>query len=225
MKRFFKFIIAAVCIAGCTGMASAQYAQMVDQVGRMLGPALSGGFNYKGYVDASYLKGVGSKNADFVEITTTQGFRYADWFFMGVGAGVEAVFTNPKNTFSDWDNAGPGFNRGKSVSSTGWVVPLFTDFRFIIGSGQSIGFYIDLRLGASFLVNNTYLRIGDGYMTSSENFYVRPCVGMRIPLNISNPKQALNIGLAYQLITSNYWYYSSSRTSLSALGLNVGFEW
>lgn len=224
-----SFMTLALAAAGA-GAAQAQYYQMANQLTQMIQPALSGSLNYKGFVEASYLKGVGDKNADFVEVTTTQGFRYSDWFFMGVGAGVEAVFTNPGQRFNDWDNVPAdqydgSFDRTKSRSTTGWVIPLYTDFRFTIGGQQNTAFFIDLRLGASFLVSDNYLEIGNGYMTSSECFYLRPTLGMRIPLSIKNPRQALNIGATYQLITSNYWYYRSSSTTLSALGVTVGFEW
>ncbi len=69
--------------------ASAQYYQIANQIPQMLQPALSGSLNYKGFVDASYVKGIGQRNADFLELTTTQGFQYSSWFFMGVGAGVK----------------------------------------------------------------------------------------------------------------------------------------
>lgn len=230
MNSIVRTGIGMAAFFGATLGASAQYYQMASQLGQIIQPALSGSMNYKGYVDASYLKGVGDKNADFLEVTTTQGVRYSDWFFMGVGAGVEAVFTNPDSRFNDWDNVGNeqfdgSFDRTKSRSKTGWVIPLFTDFRFNIGGEQNVAFFIDLRVGASFLVSNNYLEIGKGYMTSSESFYLRPSLGMRIPLSTTNPRQALNIGATYQLITSNYWYYRSSSTTLSAVGVTVGFEW
>ena len=224
MKRMRMAIVAIVAMmAGVS--AHAQYYQMANQLGQLISPALSGGMNYKGYVDASVLYGVGNKEATYVEITTTQGFRYRDWFFMGVGAGVQGIFTNPRSSFSDWENVTDGFDRWHSTSKTGWVIPLFTDFRFNIGNQSGLSAFIDLRLGCSFLLSNKYLEIGQGYMTNSECFYLRPTVGMRIPVNAKNPKQALNIGFTYQLVTSNYWCYNSSNTTLSALGVTFGFEW
>ncbi len=226
MKTTHKLLGAALLAIGATGAANAQYYQMANQLQQLITPALSGSFNYKGYVDASYLKGVGDKKADFLEITTTQGFKYADWFFMGVGAGVEVVFTNPSSQFTDWSQVEPGdidFNKGHT--KTGWVLPLFTYFRFSIGKPTSTGFYIYLRIGCSFLLSDKYLEIGNGYMTNSECFYLRPSLGVRIPMSLNNSKQALNIGLTYQLTTSNYWYYHDSNSTLNAVGVNIGFEW
>lgn len=230
MKSFRKTIAAIVLAASFAGVAQAQYYQMANQLQQLITPALSRSLNYKGFVDASYLKGVGNRNADYLEVTTTQGFKYADWFFMGVGAGVEVVFSNPKTQFTDWGNPMPGMDFDgidphKGHTKTGWVIPLFTDFRFNIGKPSDVGFFIDLRLGCSFLLSDKYLEIGDGYMTNTECFYLRPSLGMRIPVSNVNPRQAVNIGVSYQLTTSDYWYYHSSSTTLNAIGVNIGFEW
>lgn len=230
MKSFIRTLAAATLVLACSGTAGAQYYQMANQLQQLISPALSRSLNYKGFVDASYLKGLGTRNADYLEITTTQGFKYADWFFMGVGAGVEVVFANPQSQFNDWNApAGDldfdGFDRHKGHTKTGWVIPLFTDFRFNIGKPKDVGFFIDLRLGCSFLLSDKYLEIGDGYMTNSECFYLRPSLGMRIPLNADKPRQAVNIGVSYQLTTSDYWYYHSSSTTLNAVGVSIGFEW
>lgn len=214
--------------AGSAAGASAQYYQIANQVQQLITPALSGSLNYKGYVEASVLKGIGERNADFFEITTTQGFKYADWFFMGVGAGVEAILTNPQSTFSDWDNPGSpswGLDSSRSRSKTGWLIPLFTDFRFNIGSPASVGFYIDLRVGATFLVSDNYLEIGRGLMTRSECFYLKPSAGLRIPLGNNDTRRALDIGVSYQFTSTRYWYYYSSDMSLNSLGVTIGFEW
>ena len=228
MKVFNKIVIAIMMASGSAAMASAQYYAIANQVSQLIQPALSGSFNYKGYVDVSYLKGLGDRNADIFEITTTQGFRYADWFFMGIGAGVEAMFTNPQHSFDGWDDPEQdswSIDPSRGRSKTGWLIPLFTDFRFNFGSPKSVGFFLDLRVGATFLVSDNYLEIGDGYMTRSECFYLKPALGLRIPLSDSNPKQALNIGVSYQLTTSRYWYYQSSDLTLNALGVTMGFEW
>ena len=225
MRLVNKIVILFAVIAACSASMDAQYYQMANQLQQMIRPALTGGLNYKGFVDASYLQGFGDRNASFAEISTTQGFKYADWFFMGVGAGVEVVMTNPQTQFSDWGGVTDDFDRHKGHSKTGWIIPLYTDFRFNIGKPSDIGFYIDLRLGASFLLSDRYLEIGDGYLTNSECFYFRPSIGMRIPMSMTNTRQALNIGISYQLMTSNYWYYHSSDITLKSIGVTIGFEW
>ena len=63
-------------------------------------------------------------------------------------------------------------------------------------------------------------------MGHGAQFFFRPAIGVRIPVSASNPKQAFNIGITYQLLTSNNIYrpYGSSGT-LSSFGATIGFEW
>ena len=62
---------------------------------------------------------------------------------------------------------------------------------------------------------------------TATQFYFRPSIGVRIPINSQNPKQAVNVGLTYQLLTSNnnYTYWHDNSVTLNNLGLTVGFEW
>ncbi len=209
-------------LAGTT-FASAQYYELANQIPQLISPALSGNFNYKGFVDASYTAGVGPRQADFVELTTTQGFKYSSWFFMGVGIGVQAIMTDRNDNYDPWQYPGD-WDESRSRSRTGWIMPLYTDFRFNIGSPTDTSFFIDLRLGASFLLSDNYLEIGDGFLDSDQAFYLKPTIGMSIPLNNSG-KQAVNIGVSYQLMTQNYWYRNSSDITLSSFGATIGFEW
>lgn len=220
MKSLRVKMMCAALLLGIAS-ASAQYYEMANQLQRIITPALTGGFNYKGFVDASYLKGLGDKNADFLELTTTQGFTYSSWFFMGVGAGVEVIFTNPHENANPWQY---DYDYSKGHSKTGWIIPLYTDFRFNIGDAANTSFFIDVRIGASFLLSNKYLEIGDGFLSNNEHFYLKPALGIRIPMNDSG-KQALNVGLSYQLMTSNYWYRDSRDITLNSLGVSLGFEW
>ena len=68
--------------------------------------------------------------------------------------------------------------------------------------------------------------MADGFLSNSTQFYMRPTVGLRIPVSRERPDNAVNVGLTYQLITSNNNYYWSSRSlSLNNLGLSVAYEW
>lgn len=94
------------------------------------------------------------------------------------------------------------------------MVPIFTDFRFNIGSRTSTSFFIDIKAGGSFLIGKDYLAVENGYISNSEYFMLKPSLGLRIPVSQSG-KQAVNIGITYQLLTCNYWYnYNRSRTSI-----------
>lgn len=225
MKKFVAIIIFILASVSSSFRASAQYYEIANQIPSLIRPVLSGSMNYKGFVDVSYLKGVGANQADILDFSTSQGFTYSSWFYMGAGIGVDLLFAHTDNNWGDgWQND-PYMSR--SSTTTGVMIPLFTDFRFNIGgkNGTAPSFYIDLRLGASFLVGKDYIRINNGYLTNSECFYLRPSLGVRIPISKDHPRQAFNIGLDYQLLTSSYWSGWSDNVTLNAIGVNASFEW
>lgn len=217
-----KMIVGAVLLTSIS--ASAQYYEIANQIPQLITPALTGGFRYKGFVEADYLKGVGSYNADFLGFSTSQGFKYADWFYMGVGIGVDVMFASPAN-HNDIYGPNGGYVNHSSVT-TAAMIPLFTDFRFKFGSNaQSISFFADLKIGCSFLCSDSWVSVGDGYLTSEEYFLLKPSIGVRIPVNKNNSKQAVDVGLTYQLLTSNYWMSYNSSVTLNSLGVTVSYEW
>lgn len=204
-----------------TADASAQYYEIANQIGNLITPALSGGMNYKGFVEAEYLHGLGDYQCDFACLSTVQGFGYSDWFFMGAGLGVQYVHTSQADGWGT--DLKPGYATHSSADN-GVMIPVFTDFRFNIGGRSGIAFFADVRIGASFLVGDDYLRINNGYITNNEYFYLRPSIGLRIPTD-NNGKQAFDVGVSYQLLTSNYWDAWQRSGTLNCLGVNVAYEW
>ena len=227
-SRVSAIILGLVLAMGCF-QAKAQYYQMANQVANLIRPALTGGLNYKGFVESGYTGFVGDKKAGMLDISTVQGFRYANWFFMGVGAGVDILFSQPDDNWGYGWADNPSYNNyyNHGDTKTAVMIPLFTDFRFNIGNsdGSTVSMFADLRLGGSFLIGNNYVRIGQGYLTKSECFYLRPSLGIRIPVSESNVKQAINIGIHYQLLTQNYWCAYGSSTTLNGVGASISFEW
>ncbi len=224
MKKIYPIIMSALCALVLPAVARAQYYSIARQATDLVSTALAGGVNYKGYVDAGYTMGVGNRQADILEFTTTQGIQYRQWFFMGAGMGVDVLFSHADEGYGPgvWS---PGYAANKKYTTTSAMIPLYTSFRFTAGSPQSVSFFADVRLGAAFLVGKSYVRVGKGYISNSECFYLRPTVGVRFPVNSKNSRQAVNLGVTYQLLTNEYWYSSSSNTVLSSIGVNVGFEW
>ncbi len=216
-----KLLVTIVLVVVSVSNIRAQYYEMANQLVDMISPALSGSFKYRGMVDAGYMKGLGDKNADVLEISTTQGFKYASWFYMGIGAGVNIMFSNIDNGIdTGWKSY-----YGNNTTETGVMIPLYSDFRFNIGSPGKTSFFIDLRIGAAFMIGD-YLRLNGGYLTQKENFYFKPSLGLRIPINKNNQKQAINVSASYNLIDSDcymYGYYDNA--ILQSLGVTVGFEW
>lgn len=206
-----------------TTTASAQYYEIANRLPQLLSPAISGSGNYKGFIEAAYEKTIGNKDADFAEFSTSQGYQYGSLFFMGVGLGVDVLFAHPDSEWGQGWNPDSGFNTNHSSTQTAAMMPLFTDFRLAFGSG--IQFFIDLKIGCSFLLGKRYIEIGNGYLTNQQYFYLRPAVGLRIPTSTTHPKQAVCIGVTYKLLTSNYWNSWSRDITLNSLGATIAFEW
>ncbi len=224
IKRITVAAISLVMLMFTAAEVKAQYYEIANQIPQMIRPALSGSMNYKGFVEAGYSKTMGGYDADFIEISTSQGFRYADWFYMGVGLGVDIVSAHKNEQWGEWDSYN-GFDHNHKSTDTAVMMPLFTDFRFNIGAGSGAAFFIDLKLGCSFLLTDRYIEIGNGYITNQQYFYLRPTIGVRIPTNSQNPKQAINLGVNYKLLTSNYWNSWSRSITLNSLGASISYEW
>ncbi len=200
-----KLSILVLALAAFVSSASAQYGLMANKLTEMLTPALSGSFNYKGFFDVAYLAGFDSP--DLLEFTTTHGFKYSTWCFMGAGLGVELAF--PQSIYTEIRN---------DVSV---LVPLYADFRFNIGNPAKVGFFIDMKLGAVFLLSGGRYDSDLYYMENDPSLYLKPSVGLRIPVNAG--KQALNLSVSYQLMTprfSNGWLINFNN-----LGGTIAFEW
>ncbi len=225
MKNILRHSILASALIFVASSAHAQYYELANQLANVIQPALSGSMRYKGFASASYVKNLGDFNADYLEVSTSQGFQYSSWFYMGAGLGFDVTFSHPND---DWGNGWASDTQPSSFHrsvTTAVMMPIFTDFRFNVGSASSTNFFVDLRIGASFMLTDSWLRINNGYLSDRQYFYLKPTVGVRIPTNPQNSRQAFNVGISYQLLTSDYWRSYESRGTLSGLGLSVSYEW
>lgn len=220
MKKILISILFALCAFSFS--ANAQIYEAVNTLQSVLRPALSGSGRYKGYVEAGYSHTLAKYNGDFLEISTSQGYQYNSWFYMGAGLGVDVLFSHPGEGWGDMQNFPPG---GRPVTKTAPMLPLFADFRFLIGGNSSISFFLDLKVGCSFLLTNRNIAINEGYLTNREYFFLDPSIGLRLPCNKKNNKQAIDIGVKYKLLTSNYWYNYNNNITLQSLGAFVAYEW
>lgn len=224
MLNMKKFIISLLLLfLALPYAANAQIYEAINTLQSVISPALSGSGRYKGYVEAGYSHTLAKYNGDFVEISTTQGYQYNNWFFMGAGLGFDLLLTHKG---SHWGEGTPPPNN-PSVSTTAPMLPLYADFRFLIANGNSanISFFLDLKIGCSFLLTNKAIAIGDGWLTNREYFFLDPSIGLRIPCNKANYKQAIDVGVKYKLLTSNYWYNYNNNITLQSIGAFVAFEW
>ena len=204
--------------------AEAQYYEIVNQLPNLISPALSGSMNYKGYVDVTGTLGVGENRANFFGISTSQGFQYSSWFFMGAGLGIALAVS----VSSDGLYYANYYQDYPKTSLTKAMIPVFSDFRFNIGGVRQPSFFIDIKAGAAWLIGDSYLQLAYGALSNKAKFFLRPSIGIRIPTSRNNPKSAMNIGVTYQLLTAdnswNYWYVNNG-PALNSLGLTVGYEW
>lgn len=219
MKKIKILLIITLAILIMPSYAQAQYTSIVNQAANILQTAVLGGSRYRGFVEATYTAGIGDIRANFLGISTTHGFQMTNWLFMGAGLGVDYVYSHIENKYQG--NIG---NSTRGVRSSGAMVPLYTDFRFDIGSRTGASFFIDIKAGGEFLIGKNYLAIENGYISGSEYFMLRPSIGVRIPTGPSG-KQAVDIGLTYQLLTCNYWYSYSNHDTMNSLGGTISFEW
>ena len=224
MKKLLSLAVAAVLAAGMAVPARAQYYEIANQLPSLISPALSGSMQYRGFVEASGLAGMGKNRANFLGISTSQGFQYASWFFMGVGMGVDVAMAQQDDRYGAWD---PDDWEYGGTAKTKCMIPVFTDFRFRIGNDNSVAAVIGLKLGAAWLLGDDDLMMKTAYMSNETQFYFRPSLGVRIPVSSQNPKQAVNVAVTCQLLTSNnnYTYWHDNSVTLHNLGLTVGFEW
>lgn len=219
MKKFYAIILLA--FVALPTLCSAQYYQAVNTLQSVLSPALSGAGNYKGYVEAGYSHTLAGYNGQFVEISTSQGYQYNSWFYMGAGLGIDLLLSKPGSRWGE-GSMPPG---KPEYLKTAPMMPLFADFRFLIGDTSRVSFFLDLKVGCSFLLTNKVIAIGNGYLTNREYFFLDPGIGVRVPTNKAKPRQAFNLGVKYKLLTSNYWYTYNNNITLQAIGAFVAFEW
>lgn len=221
MKKIVTLILLFVC--GISLSAEAQVLEAVNTLKSVISPALSGSGRYKGYVDAGYSHTLSKYNGDFIEISTSQGYQYNSWFYMGAGLGFDLLLSHPGEHWNEGMNTPPPGERG--YAKTAPMLPLFADFRFLIGDSYKVSFFLDLRIGCSFLLTNKMIAIGDGFLTNREYFFLDPSIGVRIPCNKRNSRQAVDVGVRYKLLTSDYWYNYSNNITLQSLGAFIAFEW
>ncbi|MCH5241568.1 MAG: hypothetical protein J1F67_03975 [Muribaculaceae bacterium] len=221
MKKIIATIL--LTITGISFSASAQIYETINTLQSVISPALSGSGRYKGYVEAGYSHTLSHYNGDFIELSTSQGYQYNSWFYMGAGLGVDLLFSHPGEHWGeDIQNPVPGT---RPITKTAPMLPLFADFRFLIGDTSNVSFFLDLKVGCSFLLTNRNIAIGDGYLTNREYFFLDPSIGVRVPCNKKNNKQAIDVGVKYKLLTSNYWYNVNNNITLQSLGAFIAFEW
>ena len=223
--KWGKLLTCILFAVGSALPASAQWGEIVNGMTNVALPTIRQGARYKGYLEADFTMGVGNYRSNFVTVGTSQGYMFNDWFYLGAGIGVDLLWsTVTKGWGDDWAADNPDWYAHEHTSSA-VMIPVFTDFRFILGDTSKTAFFVNMRVGAAFLCSDSYIRIRDGYLTNQSYFYFQPAVGVRIPVNRTKPRQAIDIGLHYRLMTSDYWSNWQHDATINGLGVNISYEW
>lgn len=225
MKLFKRICLPVLCCMA-VGTASAQYYELANQLPSLISPALSGSLNYKGFVELSGVAGLGDNRANFVGVSTTQGFRYSSWFFMGVGLGIDVAMAKNDDGLRKLPPDEQPWYYQRSSSTTKAMLPIFSDFRFNIGPEGGTSCYIDLKIGAAWFLGDSYFALKDARMGRGGQFFFKPSIGVRVPVSTQNPRQAFNFGITYQLITSgNNYSWDGNSVTLNSIGASISYEW
>lgn len=223
--KWEKLLICMMVAVGSSVPAAAQIGDIVNGLSNVALPMIQRGAGYKGYLEADFTMGVGNYRSNFVTLATSQGYKFSDWFYMGAGIGVDLLWSTVNSGWGDsWADSNPDWYAHEHTNSA-VMIPVFTDFRFILGEQTFTAFFINLRLGAAFLCSDNYIQIRDGYLTNREYFYFQPALGVRIPVSKTMPRQAIDIGIHYRLMTSDYWSNWQYNATINGLGINVSYEW
>lgn len=150
---------------------------------------------YRGFVELGYAFGVGEDgNNDRLEITTTHGYQFNPYIFVGGGAGI--------HYYNDAEEA---------------LMPVFGEFRANLLDGP-ITPYVGFKLGYSAVLNDSDYWEGGAFFSPSIG--VRFLTGGDKFLNVSfgYSLQQLNYEYYYN------GYYGEDSFSMNALHLKIGFE-
>ena len=192
-------------------------------------------YYYKGFIEVGCAAGVGTYKANQLDVLTTHGVAF-DNGFVGVGTGVNVLFPKENSSEMKWNmgNFGGGSGYGPNYSdktfSTGNAVfiPIYLDLKYNFGIVQ-VAPFIDLKLGATFLVSDGAVCINNGWLDNRTSIYFSPTIGVRVPIgNVA----AVTFGVTYNLISQKYYYYDywdgpvcSDGISLHSLGARISIEW
>lgn len=222
--KLCKMLMGGMMILGSFCPVHAQIGEIVNGLTNVALPVLRGGHGYKGYVEMDYTRGFGNFRSNFGTFATSQGYMFNDWFYMGGGIGVDLLWSKTDKGWTLPDDGSNGWH-SHEFDNTAWMIPIFSDFRFIFGNPSQLSFFLNLRIGAAFLCSDNYVRIGNGYLTDNSYFYLQPAAGIRIPVSTTKPRQAIDVGIHYRLMTSRDWSTWEYNSAINGFGASISYEW
>lgn len=159
----------------------------------------SGGENeitgYRGFADMGYTVGIGEWKAGRIEVTTSHGYQFTPYLFMGGGTGIHYYCTD-------------------GAEET--VVPLFVDFRANFIKGKIVPF-ARIKAGYSFDTSESFEGLGF-YIAPSAG--VKFMVSDNFAINFSLGYTSQLVDSYYE----DYYYEYSSTENLGGITFKTGFE-
>ena len=151
---------------------------------------------YKGFVDAAYIEDVSDYNASKVELSTTHGYQFNNYFFVGAGVAL--------NYYTDADII---------------AAPIYANFRanFI---NKRITPFADVKSGYSIGdVEGVYASIGVGVRFSLKG---KKALNLALVYNYQDYDTTVDYSYSY----GNYYHHSSwdETLGLQGVGVRFGFE-
>lgn len=187
MKKLLPLLLCALCTVPSFGQ-------------RLDGP------RYRGFVDGTFIKGNDGFYEDFNMqgggFTTTHGFQFNRYIFVGGGVGYYCIKRNPDiccaNWWSDYD-----YNSNKEKYN---VVPLYTDFRVQMARSRVSPFF-DAKVGAS--------------ISNDVGFFASPSFGLRVGIK---DNLGVNITLGYTVMSGLYQVYYDTPCYTHSMNISLGID-
>lgn len=167
------------------------------------------GNGYRGFADFGYTVGVGDYEFGRFEVSTTQGYQFNPYFFVGGGVGFHFM--------QSYETAGMEIALDKRDAKVS--IPLFADLRGTF-SKRKFAPFIDLKAGY--------------FLTNNDGLYGNISVGCRMTVK---RKQAvsLSVGYTYEKLefetfdrfmnsTSMNYTRSSRKLDCEGISIKIGYE-
>lgn len=164
---------------------------------------------YRGFVDAGYTIGVGDYDFGRFEISTSHGYQFNPYVFLGVGAAIHFM--------PEYNTKGMDIALDSRDSKTD--IPVFANAKFNFSKAK-VAPFIDGKVGY--------------YVTNNGGLYYNVSAGCRIAIN---NKQAVNVSVGYSseelefesfktFVSSKNLDYIRSPRKLTTEGVSIklGFE-
>lgn len=164
---------------------------------------------YRGFVDFGYTAGVGDMNIGRVELTTSHGFQFNPYLFVGAGTGIHCYFkANERKLELSEKECLP-------------VIPFFVDLRGSFLKGSIVPF-IGIKLGYSCAL----VSASNEYDFSGLGLYIAPSAGVKFAIT---SQAMLNLSLGYSVQNTtigeySYRDYDETTINMGGVSIKMGVE-